>query len=183
MTTTDNTVLAPAAERFKQLQAESERLPFDEIKSYLRASSYDVLERTDNEPTVNERFGYATLNEDEFRVTHDWTEKGVRYQWAQQKFLDLLTEYEENRFPRTAAAESTELLPREKRVNEAFAERVGQRIDSALLCIERARRLADVCSAAIKALEVENSGDIAFTMGSELFEAIDDARKALAGEA
>ena len=79
--------------------------------------------------------------------------------------------------------EGAELPPREKGVNEAFAEHVGQRIDSALLCIERARRLTDVCSAAIKALEVENSGDIAFTMGSELFSAIDDARKALAGEA
>ena len=74
-------------------------------------------------------------------------------------------------------------LPSEKGVNEAFAERVGQRIDEALLFIERARRLTDVCSAAIKALEVENSGDIAFTMGSELFSAIDDARKALEGAA
>ena len=55
--------------------------------------------------------------------------------------------------------EGAELPPREKRRgNEAFAEHVGQRIDSALLCIERARRLTDVCSAAIKALEVENSG-------------------------
>ena len=74
-------------------------------------------------------------------------------------------------------------LAGEAGVNEAFAKRVGQRIDDALLCIERARRIADVCGAAVDALECENSADIALTIGNELFEAIDCARKALAGEA
>ena len=41
-----NTALAPVAECFKQLQAESERVPFAEIKAYLRAIGCDVLERT-----------------------------------------------------------------------------------------------------------------------------------------
>ena len=54
-------------------------------------------------------------------------------------------------------AEGAEPPAREKGVNEAFGERVGQRIDRALICIESARRIADVCAAAVEKIECENS--------------------------
>ena len=73
-------------------------------------------------------------------------------------------------------------LAGEAGVNEAFARRVGAQVDQALFCIERARRIADVCGAAVASLEAENSADIASMMGNELFAALDEARKALEGK-
>lgn len=51
--------------------------------------------------------------------------------------------------------------------------------ERALHALERADRLLNVCRTSVEALNTEHSGSVAFTMGTELFEAIDDARKAL----
>ena len=84
-----------------------------------------------------------------------------------------------------ASKESIVATPRagEAGVNEAFAKRVGAQVDNALFCIERARRIAEVCGAAVGSLDVESSADIASMVGNELFVAIDEARKAREGKA
>jgi hypothetical protein len=45
------------------------------------------------------------------------------------------------------------------------------------------RALLDVCRTSVEALDAEHSDAVAFTMGSELWEALDEARKAISAEA
>ena len=83
----------------KQLEEKSEAVPLEDVLKYLSACNFDVMQVG----AINEN----SSRQDEWTVSHNWTEKGVRYQWAEQKLISSL------RLPSRASALAT--LPKIRR--------------------------------------------------------------------
>lgn len=77
----------------KQLEEKSEAVPLEDVLKYLSACNFDVMQVG----AINEN----SSRQDEWTVSHNWTEKGVRYQWAEQKLISSL------RLPSRASALAT----------------------------------------------------------------------------
>ena len=77
----------------KQLEEKSEAVPLEDVLQYLSACNFDVMQVG----AINEN----SSRQDEWTVSHNWTEKGVRYQWAEQKLISSL------RLPSRASALAT----------------------------------------------------------------------------
>jgi hypothetical protein len=73
-----------AAQMLKQLEQQSEAMEFHAVADYLTGSQYLVANHV-----------CATDTEDEYTVSHSWTEKGVRHQWAEQKLIAKLRGFDE----------------------------------------------------------------------------------------
>ena len=66
----------------KQLEEKSEAAPLEDVLKYLSACDFDVMQVG----AINEN----SSRQDEWTVSHNWTEKGVRHQWAEQKLISSL---------------------------------------------------------------------------------------------
>ena len=66
----------------KQLEEESEAVPLEDVLEYLSACNFDVMQVG----AINE----DSSRQDEWTVSHNWPEKGVRHQWAEQKLISSL---------------------------------------------------------------------------------------------
>jgi hypothetical protein len=88
-------------QKLRELEKQSEGMDLQDCVKFLRMGEYEVLERLQPD-----------LMENEYIVSHGYTEKGVRHQWALSMLIELMLKQEDtmNRLVRDETTKSAAVL-------------------------------------------------------------------------